>query len=91
MRGALSMEYFLDMTSTSNRVRVVFGLLFLAAAVALSSALAGAAAAEPRVGEKAPEFRLQGSDGHTYTLGEILASGKQGVVLAWFPKAFTPG
>lgn len=50
-----------------------------------------AAAAEVSVGEPAPEFELQGSDGKTYTLKSILAGGAGGVVLAFFPKAFTPG
>jgi len=41
------------------------------------------------VGERAPDFSLAGSDGKTHKLSEF--AGKQGVVLAWFPKAFTPG
>jgi peroxiredoxin Q/BCP len=48
-------------------------------------------AADLEVGQAAPEFSLAGSDGATYTLASIRASGKKGVVLAWFPKAFTPG
>lgn len=49
--------------------------------------VAGAEALAP--GSKAPAFSLPGSDGRTHTLAEY--AGKQGVVLAWFPKAFTPG
>ena len=57
---------------------VSVSLLFLApAAVALE------------VGEKAPDFKLQGSDGKTYALADF--AGKRGFVLAWFPKAFTSG
>lgn len=41
------------------------------------------------VGDKAPEFSLQGSDGKTYTLSDF--NGKQAVVVAWYPKAFTKG
>jgi len=41
------------------------------------------------VGSKAPHFSLAGSDGRTHTLAEH--AGRRGVVLAWFPKAFTPG
>lgn len=41
------------------------------------------------VGEAAPEFALQASDGHTYRLADYRH--KQLVVLAWFPKAFTGG
>ncbi len=50
---------------------------------------AAEAAEAPEVGEAAPDFSLQGSDGKTYTLSQF--RGKQGVVIAWFPKAFTPG
>jgi len=48
-----------------------------------------AAFAELEIGKPAPPFDLQGSDGEQYTLERFV--GKQGVVLAWFPKAFTPG
>lgn len=41
------------------------------------------------VGDPAPDFALQGSDGNTYTLADF--KGKQAVVLAWFPRAFTSG
>ena len=51
--------------------------------------LAGAAAAELKVGDKAPDFTMQGSDGKTYTLEQF--KGKSGVVVAWFPKAMTKG
>lgn len=46
-------------------------------------------AQELKVGDKAPEFSLRGSDGKTHTLAEY--KGKKAVVLAWFPKAFTGG
>lgn len=39
------------------------------------------------VGEAAPDFELSASDGVIYTLEQC--KGKQGVILAWFPKAFT--
>jgi len=48
-----------------------------------------ASAAELKVGDPAPEFSLKGSDGKTYKLSDF--RGKRAVVLAWFPKAFTPG
>lgn len=48
-----------------------------------------AAAAELKPGDAAPDFTLPGSDGKTYKLSDF--RGKQAVVLAWFPKAFTPG
>ncbi len=53
------------------------------------SGLATAANAELKVGDKAPAFELVGTDGKTYSLEQF--KGKQGVVLAWFPKADTPG
>ena len=51
--------------------------------------IAGAAAAELKVGDPAPPFSLKGSDGQTYTLDQF--KGKSAVVIAWFPKAFTGG
>ena len=46
-------------------------------------------AKEPEPGDIAPAFSLQGSDGKTYTLADF--KGRQTVVVAWFPKAFTGG
>ena len=43
---------------------------------------------ELKVGDKAPEFALPGTDGKTHKLSDY--RGKT-VVLAWFPKAFTGG
>src|SRR5262249_13611462 len=51
--------------------------------------VAGAAAAELKVGDRAPAFSLKGSDGNTYTLDQF--KGKSAVVIAWFPKALTGG
>lgn len=45
--------------------------------------------AELNVGDKAPDFSLQGSDGRLYSLADY--RGKQAVVVAWFPRAFTSG
>jgi peroxiredoxin Q/BCP len=66
--------------------RVLTTTLGLGVGLAL---LAGAAAAELKVGDKAPDFAMQGSDGKTYSLEQF--RGKSGVVIAWFPKAFTGG
>ena len=41
------------------------------------------------VGDTAPDFSLQGSDGKVYRLSDY--RGKEAVVLAWFPKAFSRG
>lgn len=46
-------------------------------------------AGDLKVGDQAPDFKMQGSDGKTYTLSQF--KGKQNVVIAWFPKAFTSG
>ncbi len=40
-------------------------------------------------GDRAPPFSLAGSDGKTHSLAEH--AGKEVVVVAWFPKAFTGG
>ncbi len=40
-------------------------------------------------GDPAPAFHLVDAEGNDYTLDQF--KGKQGVVLAWFPRAFTPG
>ena len=57
----------------------------LAGIVLLATSAAGQ---ELKIGDVAPDFTLQASDGHTYTLSQL--KGKT-VVLAWFPKAFTGG
>jgi peroxiredoxin Q/BCP len=62
----------------------------LLAALVASLLLSSAAKADLAVGDAAPNFELKGSDGETYSLEGLLAK-HQGVVLAWFPKAFTPG
>jgi peroxiredoxin Q/BCP len=62
-------------------------------AIGLAAALAvGAAAQAPvelKVGDMAPDFSLQGTDGKTHKLSDY--RGKKAVVVAWFPKAFTQG
>jgi peroxiredoxin Q/BCP len=61
----------------------------LVVALGLLLACAAARAADLKPGDPAPEFSLVGSDGKTYRLADY--RGKQAVVLAWFPKAFTGG
>src|SRR5262249_38025796 len=46
-------------------------------------------AGELKVGDAAPDFTLQATDGKTYSIGKDLRG--RWVVLAWFPKAFTSG
>lgn len=41
------------------------------------------------IGDPAPDFTLAASDGRTYSLADF--KGRQPVVIAWFPKAFTSG
>jgi peroxiredoxin Q/BCP len=53
-----------------------------------TSGLAGNMKSPERT-EPAPRFVLPGSDGKTYDLSDYL--GRRTVVLAWFPKAYTPG
>jgi peroxiredoxin Q/BCP len=65
-------------------------LLTVLTMVTLAAALgAQTAPTELKVGDPAPDFTLPASDGHTYKLSDFM--GKQAVVLAWFPKAFTQG
>jgi peroxiredoxin Q/BCP len=57
---------------------------------ALAVLLAGCASGpQLRPGEVAPPFTLPGSDGKSYRLADY--RGREVVVLAWFPKAFTGG
>ncbi len=69
---------------------VALGCLVLAAAPMARQAGGQMPAAEPslKVGDKAPDFSLMGSDGKVHSLSDY--KGKY-VVLAWFPKAMTTG
>ena len=64
-----------------------FGLIAMAAAVS-AQGQPEQNPAELKVGDMAPAFALQGSDGKIHKLSD--SKGKT-VVLAWFPKAFTGG
>jgi peroxiredoxin Q/BCP len=59
-----------------------------AAALGAGQTPAAPNSAELKVGDAAPAFALQGSDGKIHKLSDY--KGKT-VVLAWFPKAFTGG
>ncbi len=67
------------------RALMTIGLM----AVLAAGVVAQTPAVELKVGDVAPDFTLQGSDGKTYRLSDY--RGKQAVVVAWFPKAFTNG
>jgi peroxiredoxin Q/BCP len=58
-------------------------------AVLSATLMAQAPTVELKVGDLAPDFSLQASDGKTYKLADF--KGKKAVVVAWFPKAFTQG
>jgi len=62
---------------------------FLTLFCCFAFAALGANASELEVGDPAPDFTLQASDGKTYSLADF--RGKQAVVIAWFPRAFTSG
>ena len=64
-------------------------LLTMALAAVVMVGLAAQAPVELKVGDMAPDFNLQGTDGKAHKLSEY--RGKQAVVVAWFPKAFTQG
>jgi peroxiredoxin Q/BCP len=66
---------------------ILASALFGLAAVGLAAAFA--ATTDLKVGDPAPDFTLQASDGKTYRLADF--KDKETVVLAWFPKAFTQG
>ncbi len=59
---------------------LLLAVLFLAAP---------AAADELKVGDDAPDFKLEASDGKTYELKDF--KDEKAIVIAWFPKAFTGG
>lgn len=66
------------------RVLLAFGLV-----AALVAGMSAQGAAELKVGDMAPDFSLPGTDGKTHKLSDY--RGKQAVVVAWFPRAFTQG
>ena len=66
--------------------------MVIGAAAAVALAVAGVGRAEGtelKVGDKAPDFKLKGTDGKEYTLSQF--KGKSAVVIAWYPKANTGG
>jgi peroxiredoxin Q/BCP len=55
----------------------------------LSGLSIAAVHAAPGVGDAAPDFKMTGSDGKEYSLAQF--KGRQAVVIAWYPLAFTKG
>jgi peroxiredoxin Q/BCP len=68
---------------------VLTALVAGAAAMAAQTPPPPASGPELKVGDQAPDFSLEASDGKTYKLSDF--KGKKAVVLAWFPKAYTSG
>ena len=66
------------------RVLLTIGLVATLVAGAMAQS-----AVELKVGDMAPDFSLPGTDGKTHKLSDY--RGKQAVVIAWFPRAFTQG
>ena len=64
-------------------------ILFLTFGVLLAAFAFQVQAERPGVGDMAPGFEMQGSDGNTYKLSDY--RDKQAVVIAWFPRAYTSG
>jgi peroxiredoxin Q/BCP len=64
-------------------------LLTLGLVATLVVGVTAQGAAELKVGDMAPDFSLPGTDGKTHKLSDY--RGKQAVVVAWFPRAFTTG
>ena len=69
-----------------QRYRIAAALVGLAAGMAV---WARAETPMPKLGQPAPDFALLGSDGRAHSLGSY--KGRQPVVLAFYPKAFTRG
>jgi peroxiredoxin Q/BCP len=65
------------------------GLIYSLLCMAGLAIAAPAVAADLKVGDMAPDFSLAATDGKTYKLSDF--RGKQAVVIAWFPAAFTQG
>ncbi len=72
-----------------------FGTAAIALLGALTLVASTIAWAAPEVGALAPDFSFEGEGGATYRLADYTkpegTKQGRGVVIAWFPKAFTPG
>jgi peroxiredoxin Q/BCP len=70
-------------------MRILSGLTAATFGLCLSMGSSVSMAELPKVGDMAPDYSMQGSDGKTYSAKDFV--GKQAVIIAWFPKAFTGG
>ncbi len=64
-------------------------VLMIAAALAASALLVARAGDMPAVGDEAPDFTLQNGAGDDVTLSAL--RGESAVLLAFYPKDFSPG
>jgi hypothetical protein len=85
--GTLSRGFSIEVHMKLS-VFCALALGFAALATAMSAQDPPPPGPELKVGDKAPDFALPGSDGKVHKLSDY--KGKT-VVLAWFPKAFTGG
>ena len=77
----------MDLRPVMSGVPLRLGTLFLLAALVLPTAHA-----ELSVGDTAPDFALEGTDGKIHRLSELVGEGgTEAVVVAWFPRAYTRG
>jgi peroxiredoxin Q/BCP len=87
VRAAIEAADIAGLVSGEVRMRALMTMGLVA--VAAAAVMAQGPTVTLKVGDMAPDFTLPGSDGKTYSLSDF--RGKQAVVLAWFPKAFTQG
>jgi peroxiredoxin Q/BCP len=73
----------------NNNKRLPMKLLQLTALLLITILPTAAFSMSLKVGDLAPDFTLQATDGKTYTLEQF--KGKQAIVIAWFPMAYTRG
>jgi peroxiredoxin Q/BCP len=71
------------------RALMAIGLVAVLGVGVMAQGSGSRGVAELKVGDMAPDFKLQATDGKTYQLSDF--KGKKAVVVAWFPKAFTQG
>ncbi|MEY4566080.1 MAG: hypothetical protein RLY14_1050 [Planctomycetota bacterium] len=69
--------------------RIAGCLPFLAGLLWFVPAPLSAADGLPKVGDKCPDFEMEGTDGTKYKLSDFV--GKKAFIIAWYPRAFTPG
>jgi len=64
-------------------------MTFITRGIAILTMLASGTTLSLQAGDNAPNFSLQASDGNAYSLEQF--KGKQAIVIAWYPMAFTKG